>query len=122
MASRRSAAWVSASSRSSSLAWALAIAVAASSMKSAMRDSVPGGKSSREVAATVTPQERPPTTIGVPTAARRPSLPTMAPKEPVASLSPLIRAGCPVRITAVWIIPGCSLIRKPTGTWSLTRP
>ena len=52
VASRRSAAWVPASSRSSSSAWALAIAVAASSMKSAIRDSVPGGKSGCEVAAT----------------------------------------------------------------------
>jgi len=46
VASRRSAAWVSASSRSLCSAWALAIAVAASSMKSAIRDSVPAGKSS----------------------------------------------------------------------------
>ena len=39
-----------------SSAWALAMAIPASSMKSAMRDSVPAWKSSREVAATVTPQ------------------------------------------------------------------
>ena len=64
-------------------------------MKSAIRDSVPAGKSSREVAATVTPQRRPPTMMGVATAARRPSSPTMAPNGPVASLSPLIRAGRP---------------------------
>jgi hypothetical protein len=56
MARRRSAAWVSASSRSSCSARALAIAIAASSMKSAIRESVPAVKSSPEVAATVTPQ------------------------------------------------------------------
>ena len=56
--------------------------------------------------------------MGMPTAARMPSLPTMAPNGPVASRSPVSRAGCPVRSVAVWIIPGCSLIRKPTGTRS----
>ena len=70
-------------------------------MKSAIRDSVPAGKSSREVAATVTPQWRPPTMMGVPTAARRPSSPTMAPNGPFASRSPLIRVGRPVRSAAV---------------------
>lgn len=49
------AAWVSASSCSSCSAWALAIAMAASSVKSAMRDSVPGGKPSREVTAVTYP-------------------------------------------------------------------
>ncbi len=101
MASRRSAAWVSASPRSSSSARALAIAMAASSMKSAMRDSVPAGKSSCEVAATVTPQRRPPTTMGVATPARMPSVPTQAPYGPFASCSPLIRAARPVRSAAV---------------------
>ena len=43
-------------SRSCCSAGVLAIAVAANSMKSAMRDSVPAGNSSREVAATATPQ------------------------------------------------------------------
>ena len=56
MASRRNDPCVSASSRRFYSAWALAIAIAANSMKSAMRDSVPAGKSSRDVAATVTPQ------------------------------------------------------------------
>jgi hypothetical protein len=56
MARRRSADWVSASLRSCCSAWALAIAVAASSVKSAIRDSVPGGKSTRAVAANATPQ------------------------------------------------------------------
>jgi hypothetical protein len=56
MASRRSEACVSASSRSFCSAWALAMAIAASSTKSAIRNSVSAGKSSREVAATVTPQ------------------------------------------------------------------
>src|SRR5882757_183061 len=60
--------------------------------------------------------------MGVATAARSPSLPTMAPNGPSASLSPLIRAGHPVCSAAVVIIPGCSFTRKPTGTSSLTKP
>ena len=100
VARRRSAAWVSASSRSSCSARALAIAVAASSMKSAIRDSVPAGKSSCEVAATVTPQRRPPTTMGVATPARMPSVPTQAPCGPLANCSPLTLAGSPVRSAA----------------------
>ena len=56
MASRRSDACVSASSRSFCSASALAIAIPASSTNSAIRDSVPAGKSSRDVAATVSPQ------------------------------------------------------------------
>jgi hypothetical protein len=48
--------WAQPSSRSFCSASALAIAIPASSVNSAIRDSVPAGKSSREVAATATPQ------------------------------------------------------------------
>src|SRR5689334_13411075 len=51
--------------------------------------------------------------MGVATAARRPSLPTIAPNGPFARRSPLIRAGRPVRRAAVITIPGFSF------TWQL---
>src|SRR6266478_2780601 len=60
--------------------------------------------------------------MGVATAARRRSLPTIAPNGPSARRSPLIRAGPPVRRAAVITIPGVSFTRKPTGTSSLIRP
>ncbi len=60
--------------------------------------------------------------MGVATAARRPSLPMIAPNGPFARRSPLIRAGPPVRRAAVITIPGVSFTRKPTGTSSLIRP
>jgi hypothetical protein len=74
VATRRRAACSSASWRSSSRASAFAIAVAASSVNSEIRDSVSGGNgSSCSVDAAITPQVRPPTTIGQPTEERMPS-------------------------------------------------
>ena len=59
---------------SSACVSAFATAVATSSVKSAIRDSVFGGNgSSRRVDAAITPHTRPPTTIGQPTDERIPS-------------------------------------------------
>ena len=116
VASRRSAAWVSASLRSCSSAWALAIASRGEFHEVRHARLGAGREVLPEVAATVTPQKRPSTTMGVATAARMPSRPTTSPNGPEASMSPLIRAGRPVRSAAVVTIPGCSFSRKPTGT------
>ncbi len=74
VATRRSAACSSATNRSSSRAWALAIAVATSSVKLASRSSVPGGESSPVLEPTLmSPHSRPSTEIGAATAARLPT-------------------------------------------------
>ena len=74
MASRRSAAWVSASPRSSCPAWALAIAVATSSVNEVRRASVSRGSGCLStVHAIMAPHRRPWTMTGAPAAARKPA-------------------------------------------------
>ena len=74
VATRRSAACSSANPRSSTCAWALAIAVAASSVNPASRTSVSAGSGrSRVDARLIRPHSRPSTLIGTPIAARMPN-------------------------------------------------
>ena len=74
VATRRSAACSAAKPRSSTRAWAFAIAVAASSVNPASRASVSVGSGcSRVDTRTITPHRRPSTLTGAPTAARTPN-------------------------------------------------
>ena len=95
----------------------LEIEVATSSVNSPIRSSVPAGSGSgRGDAATITPQTRPSTTIGVPTAERMPRSRTDDGHVPVARAWSSMRAGRAVRRTVAvrpWS-PGVRCV--PTGT------
>ena len=95
----------------------LEIAVAASSVNLPIRSSVPAGSGpGRGEAAIMTPQSRPSTTIGVPTAARMPSSRTDDGDVAVARARSSMRAGRAVRRT-VEVRPWSPGVRcVPTGT------
>ena len=111
----------------SARASALAPAVATSSVKSAICDSVSGGNgTSRVVEAAITPHIRPPTTIGQPTEERMPSDCASWAIGPVAPANDCTRAGAPVSSTRAAMLSPSSVKRIPTpahpGRVSTPRP
>jgi hypothetical protein len=79
VATRRNADCSSTIRRSSARASALAMATATSSVKSAIRRSVPDGSGSVLLATIIAPQRRPSTTIGLPTEERMPTRRALSP-------------------------------------------
>ena len=98
-------------------AWMLEIEAATSSVNSPIRSSVPAGTGSGCVeTATMAPQSRPSTTIGVPTAERMPGSRTDDEDMPVARAWSSMRAGREVRRT-IEVMPWSPGVRYvPTGT------
>jgi hypothetical protein len=94
-------------------------AVATSSVKSAICDSVSGGKGcSRLVEAAITPHVRPPTTIGQPTDERMPSAWASCAIGPDAPVKVSTRAGRPVSYTWTAMLAPSRAKRVPTARWA----
>jgi hypothetical protein len=91
-------------------------AIATRSVKSAIADSVFGGKrASRVIDAAITPHVRPPTTIGEPTEERMPSARFSRAIVPDAPSKPSTRAGRPVFDTDAAMLVPSSGKRLPTA-------
>jgi hypothetical protein len=92
-----------------------AIAVARSSVNAASRSSVSGGQCLASVDVTfMTPQRRPCTVTGAPTAERYPSSSARAAQGPGASAKSSMRAGRPVRSTAPVTLSGSMVASSVT--------
>ena len=96
VATRRNADCSSAIRRSWERASASATATATSSVKSAIRPSVPGGSGSVLLRTTIAPQRRPSTTIGLATEERTPARRAISPVGPEICSNPSNLAERPV--------------------------
>jgi hypothetical protein len=123
VATRRSAACSSANRASPARLSAFATAVASSSVNWTRRASVSDVKGSDcSEPAAITPQTRPSTMIGVPTAERTPPSRTATSIAPEASTEVSIRAGRQVRTTSEQRLLPSSFHRLPTGKTAAELP
>ena len=100
---------------------AFAIAVATSSVNSPICDSVSAGNgASLLVEAAITPQRRPPTTIGQPTDERMPSARASSAIGPEASAKLSTRTGRPVSRTSAAMLTPSRANRVPTASSAAT--